>query len=83
MALPKSHGTQARQQEVVRVAGADSAVEHRQQQEEEGVFSPRTLYQQNKVAREQLSLQLLMHLNGEQMASIKARCCVEGTFRSA
>lgn len=57
---------------MVQAAGADPAVEHRQQQEVKGMFSPRKLYQQNKAAREQLSLQLLMHLNGDQMASIKA-----------
>lgn len=61
---------QARQQEVVLAAGTDLATDRRQQ--EEGTLSPKSLYQKNKVAREQLSLQLLMHLNGEQMASIKA-----------
>lgn len=61
----------ARQQEVVRNAGTDPAADLRQQ-EETGALSPRSLYQKNKIAREQLSLQLLMHLNGEQMASIKA-----------
>lgn len=61
----------ARQQEVVRTAGTDPAADLRQQ-EEKGALSPRSLYQKNKIAREQLSLQLLMHLNGEQMASIKA-----------
>ncbi|CAM9727439.1 unnamed protein product, partial [Ectocarpus sp. 4 AP-2014] len=61
----------ARQQEVVRKEGADPAADLRRQ-EEKGALSPRSLYQKNKIAREQLSLQLLMHLNGEQMASIKA-----------
>eukprot|EP00903_Cladosiphon_okamuranus_P007678 g7442.t1 len=61
----------ARQQEVVRNAGTDPSADLRQQ-EEKGALSPRSLYQKNKIAREQLSLQLLMHLNGEQMASIKA-----------
>lgn len=72
---PSGHATarggQARQQEVVRKAGTDIAADLRQQ-EEKGALSPRSLYQKNKFAREQLSLQLLMHLNGEQMASIKA-----------
>lgn len=55
---------------MVLAAGTDLATDSRQQ--EEGALSPKSLYQKNKVAREQLSLQLLMHLNGEQMASIKA-----------
>lgn len=54
---------------MVLAAGTDLATDRRQQ--EEGTLSPKSLYQKNKVAREQLSLQLLMHLNGEQMASIK------------
>lgn len=62
----------ARQQQVVQSAGTDLAAEHLQQQNE-GTLSPRSLYQKKKIAREQLSLQLLMHLTGEQMASIKAR----------
>lgn len=65
-------GGQARQQEVVSGAGTDPAADLRRQ-EEEGALSPKSLYQKNKVAREQLSLQLLMHLNGEQMASIKVK----------
>lgn len=67
----------ARQQEVVRNAGTDPAADLRQQ-EEKGALSPRSLYQKNKIAREQLSLQLLMHLNGEQMASIKASAFAMG-----
>lgn len=69
---PNAVGSQARQQEVVSGAGTDPAADLRRQ-EEEGALSPKSLYQKNKVAREQLSLQLLMHLNGEQMASIKVR----------
>ena len=65
-------GSQARQQEVVSGAGTDPAADLGRQ-EEEGSLSPKSSYQKNKVAREQLSLQLLMHLNGEQMASIKVR----------
>lgn len=73
-------GLKARQQEVVRKAGTDPAADLRQQQK--GALSPRSLYQKNKFAREQLSLQLLMHLNGEQMASIKASVfCYWCTFR--
>lgn len=64
-------GVQARQQEVASGAGTNPAADLRQQ--EEGALSPKSSYQKNKVAREQLSLQLLMHLNGEQMASIKVR----------
>lgn len=45
------------------------------QQEDKATLSPRSLYQKDKIAREQLSLQLLMHLNGEQMASIKVSAC--------
>lgn len=56
---------------MVRAEGTDPAVDPRQQ--DAGALSPRSAYQVNRVAREQLSLQLLMHLNGEQMASIKVR----------